>query len=382
MSSTPLHRIEPSDDPSNVVPLARAPVPEGPYQIDTSAINRRTLQRRWIVISMLCHLLVIGALLFGLVEAPQPVPPPVLNITLVPRGPGGEGAAGGNGGSGAKEAAAPAASPAPDKPDIPPPAPEQVAPQTPPQPEMPPPTPPQPEIPKPTPPSPEIPPPTPEPTRQPPPQTPPTPQPPQPMAVMPPPAALEPPPPPKPHRIPPRLTVVRHREPPREIVEATPAPNLMPVPSPAPAAAPAPAQAQTAAALATPGAGSGPGAKTGSGKGAEGIGKGAIGDGIGPGDDYLERLYRHLLRYKKYPPEAIGAKQQGSVIVGFTIARDGTVSNARIEKSSGSPSLDQATLALVRRASPAPPLPDSFKGSEARVKFPIDYKLSLIDQMF
>jgi protein TonB len=259
-------------------------------------------------------------------------------------------------------------------PDIPPPAPETATPPAPSQPEMPPPAPPQPEIPKPTPPSPEIPPPTPEPTRQPPPQTPPTPKPPQPMAEMPRHAALEPPPPPKPRHIP-RNKAAPHREPPRPIVEATPPPSVKPTPSSTPAARPT----QTAAA---PGTGAGPGTKAGPGKGAEGIGKGAIGTAIGPGDDYLERLYRHLLQYKTYPPEAISQKRQGAVVIGFTIARDGRVSDARIEKSSGSPILDRATLALVQRASPVPSLPDTFKGGAARVKFPINYELGLIDELF
>jgi protein TonB len=191
------------------------------------------------------------------------------------------------------------------------------------------------------------------------------------MAVM----NLEPPPPPKPHHIPPRARPVPPRETPREIVRTRPAPAA-PVPTPVPTAT------QAATATANPGTGGGPGAKAGPGRGEEGAGKGAIGTDAGPGDEYLERLYRHLLRYKKYPPEAISRKLQGNVVIGFTIARDGTVSDARIEKSSGSPSLDQATLALVQRASPVPSLPDSFNGSVARVKFPIDYKLSLIDELF
>jgi protein TonB len=156
-------------------------------------------------------------------------------------------------------------------------------------------------------------------------------------------------------------------------------PTTAPLTNAAPAAS---AKTGVVTALANPGAGAGPGGDIGRGKGTSGAGKGAIGNRAGPGDDYLERLYRHLLRYKKYPPDAIGQKQQGSVLVGFTIARDGTLSDPRIERSSGSPLLDQATIAMLKRASPAPRLPDSFQGNEARVKFPIDYKLSLIDQMF
>lgn len=345
MSLTPVPRRDAERDPV-VVPLARAPIPDGPRQTGTSAIAARTLGRRWVVISILAHLLIIEAILLGLFEPPQPIPPPVLKITLVPRGPGGEGASGGGGASAATPAQA---APEPSKPDIPPPAPEPVAP--PPQPEMPPPTPPQPEIP----------PPQPEPIRQ-PPQTPPTPQPPQPMATAVPPPVIMEIPPTKPRHIPPRRQAARPHEAPAQ----PSAPTLTPSPAPAPAA---------------PGASAGP-AAPGPGKGIEGAGKGAIGNTLGPGDDYLEKLYRHLLRYKKYPPEAVSTKQQGAVVIGFTLSRDGTIGDAHIEKGSGFPALDDATLAMVRRASPAPRLPDGYKSDTARVKFRIDYKLSLLDQMF
>ncbi len=347
MPSTLVPRFNPDDRDQVVVPLARAPVPDGPRQTETSLITRRTFDRHWVVVSILAHLVIIGALMFGLLEAPQPAPPPVLKITLVPQRPGGEGAFGGSASAG--EAAA---SPEPATPEIPTPAPEPVSPPAPVKPEIQPPQPAQPEIPKPTPAMPEIQPPSPTPVTTPPPV----------KATAPPQFVMEIPPP-KPRHVPPRHQAARHSEP-------RPQPTAAPV-------APAPAEpAQTKTALATPGVGAGPG------KGVEGAGKGAIGNTPGPGDDYLEKLYRHLLRYKKYPPEAIGAKQQGSVTVAFTIARDGTVSDVKIEKSSGSPMLDQATLALVQHASPVPALPDSYKGDAARVKFHIDYKLSLIDQMF
>jgi periplasmic protein TonB len=358
MGPTPRHSLRQEDDRDHVVvPLARAPVPDGLRQTETSNAAERTFDRRWIVVSIAAHLIVIGALVFGLLEAPQPPPTPVLQITLIPQAPGREGVSGGASGSTASVSAdASATAAVPSTPDIPAPAPQPVSPPAPAQPEMPPPTPPQPEIPQPTPPAPEIPPPPPSPTKA--------------VTPVPPRLAMNIPPP-KPHYVP-RRHPVRHEETPRRPTPPAPARQVAPVP---PVAAAPPAETKTA--LAAP-----PGIGPGQGQGTQGAGKGAIGNSPGPGDDYLEKLYRHLLRYKKYPPEAIGAKQQGRVEVAFTIARDGTISGARIEKSSGSAMLDQATLALVQHASPAPPLPDSFKGSAARVKFPIDYKLSLIDQMF
>ena len=75
-------------------------------------------------------------------------------------------------------------------------------------------------------------------------------------------------------------------------------------------------------------------------------------------------------------------KQEGSVIIAFTIARDGTIENAHIERGSGFPLLDEATLAMLKKASPVPPLPESYHGREARAALPINYKLGLLDSMF
>ncbi len=382
--------LVPLSNPENdrdhvVVPLARAPAPGEPLQIEHSALTRRILERHWIAVSISAHLLIIAALVLGLLWARQPAPPAVLKITLIPQGPGSAGAAGGKNGGGdaqtqqGKEPENPASRPepvasAPLPPEKPPPLlakPDIVKPLQPnpmPRPKAVSPAPlpdklpllAKPDIVLPA--QPQIAPPAPAPVTTPPP-----------VKTAAPPQLVMEIPLPKPRPTPPRRRAQPHRETQSPPLEAPP-----PQPTKPPEAQteqPATAQAATLPAAAA-GIGAGPG------KGLEGAGKGAVGSTAGPGDDYLERLYRHLLRYKKYPPEAISAKQQGSAVIGFVIARDGTISDAKIEKSSGSPILDQATLTMVQHASPAPALPDSFKANEARVRFPIDYKLSLIDQMF
>ena len=330
-----------------VVPLARAPVPEGRLPIGHSALTGRTMERHWVAASILIHLLMIAVLALGLLEARRPAPPAVLKITLIPQDPGSAGAAGGKKGGGA------AKTQRADQPESPAPPPEPAAPAASP-PDMPPLVLATPDTAQPM--RPQIAPPAAAPVITPPP-----------IKTVAPQLAMEIPPP-KPRPAPPRRRPQPHREAPSRAAH-------MPMPQRASPQQSAPARTTSLPAAAA-GIGAGPG------KGLAGAGQGAVGSTTGPGDDYLQRLYRHLLRYKKYPPEAISAKQQGSAVIGFVIARDGTISDPRIEKSSGSPTLDQATLEMVQRASPAPALPDSFKASEARVRFPIDYKLSLIDQMF
>lgn len=176
---------------------------------------------------------------------------------------------------------------------------------------------------------------------------------------------------PRPPRPRPAPRVTQTPPPPQSI--PTPAPQSMAVPLP-----PAPQPGTAATGL----SGAGPGSATGTGQGVTGAGAGAFGSGQGPGDEYLERLRRHLAKHRRYPPEATRQKQEGTVQVEFTLARDGTVLAARIEKSAGYPLLDQAVLDMLRSASPVPPLPERFTGDRIRISLPIGFSLGFFTKLF
>lgn len=91
---------------------------------------------------------------------------------------------------------------------------------------------------------------------------------------------------------------------------------------------------------------------------------------------YYQQLMAWLARRKDYPAEARQARQQGVVIVRFTIDRAGNVSAEAVKRSSGYAALDAATLALLRRASPVPALPAAMKRDSLTVALPIEYSLS------
>lgn len=122
----------------------------------------------------------------------------------------------------------------------------------------------------------------------------------------------------------------------------------------------------------------------GRGRGDEGPGRAAVGNGSleGPGDDYLEAVRRWISRYKKYPPEALDKKQEGVATLGFVIDRGGNVLDAWIDKSSGNPLLDQATLAMIHAASPVPKPPDRYTGATLRLFMPVNYQIGLFDKLF
>src|SRR5690606_41919133 len=74
------------------------------------------------------------------------------------------------------------------------------------------------------------------------------------------------------------------------------------------------------------------------------------------------RLLGHLKRYKRYPNDARRRGQEGVVKVRFVIDARGKVIDHQLVGRSGSPSLDRATLHMIRRAQPLPaPPPEPLK---------------------
>jgi TonB family protein len=61
-----------------------------------------------------------------------------------------------------------------------------------------------------------------------------------------------------------------------------------------------------------------------------------------------------------------------SPVVHFKIEKDGTVSDASVERSSGLPFVDRAALRAVLSSSPLPPLPAEYSGSQLGVHLKFD----------
>ena len=91
--------------------------------------------------------------------------------------------------------------------------------------------------------------------------------------------------------------------------------------------------------------------------------------------DYFYLISAHLNRRKVYPAEARQARQQGVVTVRFTVDRQGGVTAISIKRGSGHEVLDRATLDLLRRVAPLPPMPASMQRDSMTLSLPIDYSL-------
>jgi TonB family protein len=86
-------------------------------------------------------------------------------------------------------------------------------------------------------------------------------------------------------------------------------------------------------------------------------------------------LATHLGRFKRYPGIARSRGEQGTATVAFTIGRDGRLINSRIVQSSGSPLLDEETLAMPMRAQPMPKPPSIASDSALSLAVPVRFDI-------
>ena len=100
-----------------------------------------------------------------------------------------------------------------------------------------------------------------------------------------------------------------------------------------------------------------------------------LGGRFGNPKDYFSLLIAWLNQHKDYPPAVKKKKQQGTVVLAFSIDRNGTVITSRVQESSGYPLLDQAALDMLARANPLPAMPDSMTRQRLRLAVPIEYSL-------
>jgi protein TonB len=94
----------------------------------------------------------------------------------------------------------------------------------------------------------------------------------------------------------------------------------------------------------------------------------------------LEEEYKAALRSaiennKGYPRRAVRLRQEGEVVVGFTIRRDGVIEALRIVESSGSRLLDKSALTAVEKTSGKLPFPDEIERAQWEFTIPVNYAL-------
>lgn len=90
---------------------------------------------------------------------------------------------------------------------------------------------------------------------------------------------------------------------------------------------------------------------------------------------YKGLLLGWLERHKSYPPRARSRRQEGTVVLRFTIDRAGKLVAYRIERGSGFPLLDAAVAEMVERADPFPAMPAEFPPARLELLVPVEFAL-------
>jgi protein TonB len=110
-------------------------------------------------------------------------------------------------------------------------------------------------------------------------------------------------------------------------------------------------------------------------EGRAGAGGRAESGGTANVSSYQAEVLAHLQRYRIYPTEAKNRGITGTAMVHFTLASNGSVIFASLARGSGAAILDEATLSMVRRASPFPSFPPGLGHSQMDFAAPIRFDL-------
>ena len=86
-------------------------------------------------------------------------------------------------------------------------------------------------------------------------------------------------------------------------------------------------------------------------------------------------LVADIERFKRYPAEARAHDEHGVTRVAFTLDRDGRVLASHVVQSSGSPTLDAETLAMLNRAQPMPRPPAQLATNELSFVVPVRFNI-------
>lgn len=89
-------------------------------------------------------------------------------------------------------------------------------------------------------------------------------------------------------------------------------------------------------------------------------------------DQYAWHLAQKLSQHQQFIRNATA--EAGTVVLRITIARDGRLMAVGLSRSSGSATLDNFTLNMVRQAAPYSPLPDDMTGSQHTFILPLSFR--------
>jgi TonB family protein len=92
--------------------------------------------------------------------------------------------------------------------------------------------------------------------------------------------------------------------------------------------------------------------------------------------DYAVLIKKEIMRNWRYPPEAREHLLEGTLLVVFSVGRDGGLIQIRILKTSGHEILDMEAVRAIRKAAPFPPFLEHITSSRLNIRANFDYRLT------
>ena len=90
---------------------------------------------------------------------------------------------------------------------------------------------------------------------------------------------------------------------------------------------------------------------------------------------YLTDLIDAIHRYRFYPRKSRRRSEQGTVVVTFTLERNGDLTEITVKRSSGISRLDDAALETLRKLAAFRPIPAALRRDRWPMSVPIEYRL-------
>ena len=100
-----------------------------------------------------------------------------------------------------------------------------------------------------------------------------------------------------------------------------------------------------------------------------------LGDARSPYLPYLKKIKKKIIDLWNYPREAYLRREEGEVVVRFSLNRRGDLEKAVVLNSSGSGFLDQGAIDVVHSAAPYDPFPGELTLSKLHIVGTFKYRL-------
>jgi TonB family protein len=91
---------------------------------------------------------------------------------------------------------------------------------------------------------------------------------------------------------------------------------------------------------------------------------------------YTSIIKKALMRNWDYPDEAKASLIEGRVVAFFSLLKDGSMTQIKIESGSGHDILDKEVVRAIKASLPFPSFPESIKVARLNIKAQFDYRLS------